>query len=115
MIEDALPQPNPLLVKLFYDFNKVRGNIQHDISRVLLTDKSNQAELSKQLNGSENDMEVRMNKAVHAFLGAMPLAQMNRVNLFGKALALHSNLTGDSTMHDVFDEVNRMVYDEPEN
>jgi len=114
MTEDLIP-PQPdisKLVTLFKKFNEVTGVIQQDMSRVLLTDKANQQELSKQLQGSENDMEIRMDKAVHALVAVMPLATFNRVNIFCKAMCLHSNLTGDETIHNVFDEVNRQVHEE---
>lgn len=106
--------PNPNLVKLFKQFNEVSGCIQQDISRVLLTDKANQKKLSEQLQGSENDMEIKMDKAVHAFIAVMPLATMNRINLFCKTLCLHGNLTGNPAIHDIFDEVNRQIFDETE-
>jgi hypothetical protein len=40
------------------------------------------------------------------------LSTMNHSNMFGKLLALHSNLTGDPLMHDIFDEVNRLTIEE---
>jgi len=99
-------------IRLFKEFNAVSSSIQYDMARVLLTDENNRNELSKQLKENENQMEIRMNKAVHAFIGVMPLATMNHCNLFGKVLALHSNLTGDPLMHDTYDEVNRQTIEE---
>ena len=100
------------LIRLFTEFNKITGKIQQEISRVLVEDEKVKADLKKQLKGSENDMEIVMNNAAYFFIKVMPLASMNGCNMFGKVLALHSNLTGDPTMHEVFDAVNQQVYDE---
>jgi len=114
MIESLIPPENDIgkAVRFFKKLVEVSGTIQQDMSRVLLTDKANQKELSKQLQGTENDMEMRMDKAVHAFIAVMPLACMNRVNLFAKTMCLHGNLTGDDTIHNIFDEVNRQIHEE---
>lgn len=117
MTEPLIPPERDIskAVRFFKQLVEVSGTIQQDMSRVLLTDKTNQQELSKQLQGSENDMEIRMDKAVHAFIAVMPLACMNRVNLFAKTMCLHGNLTGDPGIHDIFDEVNRQIHDETDN
>ena len=117
MIEPLIPPERDLsgLVKFFKTANEVTGNIQKEISIALLKDPAMQKKLAKQLKMSENDAEIETNKVVRAFIDEMPKATMNGYNLVGKVFAMHANITGDPTMHDVFDEVNRQVFDEMEN
>lgn len=102
------------LVQLFQTINEITGDIQKDICLSLLQDPSNREKLTQQLKRSESEMETEVDKAVGHFLSVMPIATMNKYNLFCKVFAMHSNLTGSSTMHDVLEEVNRRVFDEME-
>jgi hypothetical protein len=116
MTEPLIPPERDLsgLVKFFKTANEVTGTIQKDISIALLKDPAMQKKLSKQLKMSENDAQLETDKVVRAFIDEMPKATMNGYNLFGKVFAMHANITGDPTMHDVFDEVNRQVFEEME-
>jgi hypothetical protein len=116
MIEPLIPPERDLsgLVKFFKTANEVTGTIQKDISIALLKDPAMQKKLSKQLKMSENDAQLETDKVVRAFIDEMPKATMNGYNLVGKVFAMHANITGDPTMHDVFDEVNRQVFEEME-
>jgi hypothetical protein len=116
MIEPLIPPERDLsgLVKFFKAVNEVTGTIQKDISIALLKDPAMQKKVSNQLKMSENDAQLETDKVVKAFIDEMPKATMNGYNLFGKVFAMHANITGDPTMHDVFDEVNRQVFEEME-
>ena len=117
MIEPLIPPERNIteLVKYFKKTNEVTGAIQKDISIALLRDPAMQKKVSDQLKMSENDAQLETDKVVKAFIDEMPKATMNGYNLFGKVFAMHSNITGDPTMHEVFDEVNRQVFDDIEN
>jgi hypothetical protein len=114
MIEPLIPPEKDIeaLVKYFKKTNEVTGAIQKDISIALLRDPAMQKKVSDQLKMSENDAQLETDKVVKAFINEMPKATLNGYNLFSKVFAMHANITGDPTMHDVFDEVNRQVFDE---
>lgn len=116
MTEPLIPPERDIskLVKFFKTTNEVTGTIQKDISIALLRDPAVQKKLTAQLKMPENDAQLETDKVVKAFIDEMPKATMNGYNLFGKVFAMHSNITGDPTLHDVFDEVNRQVFDEME-
>ena len=114
MTEPLIP-PSPefnRLVRLFKTINEVSGVIQKDISLALLRDPAMQKKLSEQMKMSESDIETQVDKTVTDFIKQMLIATMNGYNLFGRVFAMHSNITGDPLMHDVFDEVNRQVFEE---
>ena len=98
------------LVQLLKDFNGISYTAQDEMSRVMIGDPANKKELEKQLAETENQMMERMDKAAMAFISVFPLASMNRVNMFLKDLVLHANLTGDDTMFDVMDEINKEIF-----
>jgi hypothetical protein len=102
------------LVQLFQTINEITGDIQKDICLSLLEDPSNREKLIKQLKQSESEVETEVNKAIGHFLSVMPIATMNKYNLFCKVFGMHSNLTGSNTMHEVLEEVNKRVFDEME-
>jgi hypothetical protein len=101
------------MIELFKEFNDITSIIQNEMSCCMILDPKVHALLSEDLKGSENNMEIKMNAAVEGFLAAMPLASMNRCNMFCKAIAMHTNITGDHTMHEIFDAVNDSVLDGP--
>jgi hypothetical protein len=101
-------------LKFYREFNEVTSILQKDISRSLLFDPNHKANLTKQLKMSENDVELLLDKVAHTVLAVMPLASMNRTNMLGRILALHSNLTGDPMIHDMFDEITHEVLYGPE-
>ncbi len=92
--------------------NKFTGLIQIKMSKEILTNEASKRDLDEQLSKSENEMQHRINKAVYAFVGAMPLATENNINLFFEVLSLYSNITGDSTMHEMIQKLNNLTYGE---
>ena len=103
------PNEDPKLTKLvdtYEEVNQLTSLIQDDIARVLLHDPERREKLSKSLSLSEEQMQHEMNRAVYAFIGAMPLATANHSNLFMHALALHAPITGDPTLTTVMEQVN---------
>jgi hypothetical protein len=99
------------LIELFSVFNTVSGALQLDISRVMATKPDVAAQLKKQFESNEQDQTWAMDQAAYQYLKIFPLAQMNRTNMFCRLAALHSGLTGDPLMREVFEEVNRRVID----
>lgn len=97
------------LVRLFTEFSEVSGQLQLDMSTALMSSEANKNTLRKQLKGSEESMQRILDKSVRGFVGAMPLASMNQVNLFIMALGLHTNLTGNSLIHDIIDHINQIA------
>lgn len=120
LIMNGNPTPKPpehseKLVHLFKQMVALTSKIQIEISEALLENPANRDDVAKQLQRSENDMQLRVNKAVYAFVGAMPLGSANRQNLFMEALALHANLTGNTLVHDLIHEVNlQTLAEDPE-
>lgn len=101
-------------LKFYREFNEVTSILQKDMSRSLLSDPRHRANLTKQLKLSENDVELLLDKAAYFLLSVMPLASMNRTNIIGRVIALHSNLTGDPMIHDLFEEITHEVLYGPE-
>lgn len=97
------------LLRLFREFNAVSSNLQIEMSKALITNPEAHAHLRRQLAGTENQMEEVMDNATKHFVSAMPLATMNRCNMFARVLGMHSDLTGDGTMHEVLDAINEEV------
>lgn len=96
-------------VELFTEFHEATSLIQLEMSKVLVTDKDAAKQLKELLKMPDcKQMEI-LEKAAHQFVSMMPMAQMNGVNLISMVMALHSNLTGDPTFHDIYDKVNRKV------
>jgi len=96
------------LVLMFDKINHLTSHFQLEMSEALLENPANKKDLEKYAKTSEEVMQQRIDRAVYAFVGAMPLACINGINLFMEALALHSNLTGNTTMHDVIDRLNHI-------
>jgi hypothetical protein len=100
------------LVRFYKQFNAYSSDIQNDIARALLVSPTNRLKLTRQLQLPDHKQaELLESYAMNALEGMM-LSTMNHSNMFGKLLALHSNLTGDPLMHDIFDEVNRLTIEE---
>jgi len=94
------------IVESFWQISQITEDIQRDISIALTTHKDCCKKLSQRLRLSEEEMQKLMDKAAHAVIDVMPLATMNRCNMFTMIMAMHSNLTGDSIMHEVFRRIN---------
>jgi len=103
------------LVLMFDKFNHLTSHFQIEMADALLENAPNKKDLEKYAKASEEVMQQRIDKAVYAFVGAMPLASINGINLFMNALALHSNLTGNTTMHDVIEKLNHINLTAEEN
>jgi hypothetical protein len=96
------------LVLMFDKFNHLTSHFQIEMADALLENSPNKKDFEKYANASEEVMQQRIDRAVYAFVGVMPLASINGINLFMNALALHSNLTGNTVMHDVIEELNNI-------
>jgi len=94
------------LVEIFWQISRVTDDVQRDISIALTTHDACCKKLSQRLKLSEEEMQKLMDKAAHAVLDVMPLATMNRCNMFTMIMAMHSNVTGDGLMHEVFRRIN---------
>lgn len=109
------PQPDKpakeQLIELFSELSPAASIIQLEMSRVLTSKPEIAEQLKKQLSGSEQDQTWAMDAAAYQFIKILPLAQMNRTNMFFRLFALHSGLTGDPLMREVFEEVNQRVID----
>lgn len=94
------------IVEVFWQISQVTGDIQRDISIALTTHRECCKKLSDRLKLSEEEMQKLMDKAAHAVIDVMPLATMNRCNMFTMIMAMHANVTGDGMMHEVFRRIN---------
>jgi hypothetical protein len=95
------------IVESFWQISQITEDIQRDISIALTTHKDCCKKLSLRLKLSEEEMQKLMDKAAHAVLDVMPLATMNRCNMFTMIMAMHSNITGDPMLHEVFRRINQ--------
>lgn len=87
------------------------GRVQTEISCALVLDPKINLKLQKQLKMSEEQMEQAMDAVALAVIGISPLATMVRSSMFGRIMALHSNITGNPEMHEILEEVNRRIMD----
>ena len=97
------------LVDKFFEISLITDDIQKDISSAIILNKKAGEKLVQQLKMSEEDMMRIMDGAVLSFLAGMPLATMNRCNLFMQAIAMHANITNNLLMHRIIDEINKRV------
>jgi len=107
--------PKRPTLKLFIDAHEVTSTLQLEMSKALVTGKQAAKRLEAQLKQSDAAQMLMLRQATDAFVSFFPLAQMQRVNLTSMMFALHSNLTGDDTMHDIYEEINRRALGLPEN
>ena len=94
------------IVNTFWHISQITDDVQRDISIAMTTHEGCCKKLSQRLKLSEEEMQKLMDKAAHAVLDVMPLATMNRCNMFTMIMAMHSNVTGDGLMHEVFRRIN---------
>ena len=95
------------IVENFWNISRITEDLQRDISVALTMDPEHRKKLSKRLKLSEEEMQKIFDRAVHTMVDAMPLATMNRCNLFTMLMAMHSNVTGDRLLHEVFRRLNQ--------
>jgi hypothetical protein len=106
--------PKRPTLELFTDFHEVTSTLQIEMSKELVTGKQATKRLEAQLKQSDAAQMLILRQAADAFISFFPLAQMNRVNLTSMVFALHSNLTGDDTLHEIYEEINRRALGLPE-
>ena len=94
------------IVETFWHISQITDDIQRDISIALTTNQGVCKKLSQRLKLSEEEMQKLMDKAAHVVLDVMPLATMNRCNMFTMIMAMHTNITADPLMHEVFRRIN---------
>ena len=97
------------LFTLFAQCHEETSKLQIEMSKVLVTSKEAKSRLERQLRMPDHAQEELLANATHQFIAVFPLASMLGQNMFSKALAYHSNLTGDPSMHAIFEEVNDEV------
>lgn len=102
------------LTELFVEFNRVTSVIQLQISAELLKHEISRKEFDEISKKSEEVMQEKMNKAVFAFIAAMPLATHNGINLVMEALSLHANITKNPMMHQIIEKLNQKTNEETE-
>jgi hypothetical protein len=107
-VSDSITSNSNNLVSLFQQFNDVTGKLQVEMSAALVANEANRIDLCQWLKKPEEAMQHQLNKAVFAFVGAMPLASMNGVNLFMEAMLLHVQLTGDPMIEQVVTKINEL-------
>jgi hypothetical protein len=94
------------LVETFWHISQITDDIQRDISIAKTLDKDHREKLSKWLKLSEEEMQKKLDNAVHEILDVMPLATMNRCNMITMIIARHANVTGDPLIHKIFERIN---------
>lgn len=95
------------IVETFWQISQITDDLQRDISIALTTDDNHRKKLSQRLKLSEEEMQKIFDRAVHGVVDAMPLATMNRCNMLTMIMAMHSNVTGNPLLHEVFRRVNK--------
>ncbi len=108
---DEPQRPKP---ELFASFHEATSVLQLEMSRVLVTHDEAKRRLEAQLKLPDAAQMETLQKAAHQFVSFFPLAQMMRTNLVSMVIALHSNLTGASDLHEIYEQINRKALGEPE-
>lgn len=98
-------QKKQVLRELLQNMTILTGEIQAQMSCVLLENKSVRKKVEKLSNQSENDAIEMINNAMYGFISAMPIASLNFTNIFMNTIAHHSKMTGDPTMMDMLQEI----------
>ena len=111
LMTDEPQRPKP---ELFASFHEATSVIQLEMSKVLVTHDEAKRRLEAQLKLPDAAQMETLQTAVHQFISFQPLAQMNGVNLISMVIACHSNLTGDDTLHQIFEQINQRALGLPE-
>jgi len=94
-----------VLRELLENMTILTGEIQAQMSCVLLENESIRKKVEALSNQSENDSIEIINNAMYGFISAMPIASLNLTNIFMNVIAHHSKMTGDPTMIGMLKEI----------
>lgn len=83
------------LLPFLREFEAFTGIIQDEINSSLLERPGVKEDLKIQACKPGAQVMERLNTAILGFIGAMPLAHVNDINLVMNMLKMHGNLTGD--------------------
>lgn len=98
------------LIEHFAAHNTISGKLQYEMSKAILKQPGRTENLEKQSKLSEEAVFQILLNVIRQLLELMPLAQLHRINLSCWIAKLHADLTGDSTMQEVMEEINRRVH-----
>ena len=82
------------------------ASMQTEMAMAITQDPRSKETNLKWENASEQRMMDFLDSAVKNFVGALPIATANGVNLFASVIGCHSPLTGDPLVHRIIEKLN---------
>lgn len=104
-MNQASPDNADHLALFVEEMVEVTSQLQAEISVSLLAHKGTRDCFNRNSVKPGNQVLEIINKAVHAFVGVMPLASANNINIFVQAMRFHSILTGDPTIIEIVKKI----------
>jgi len=96
-------------VKEIRNILNLLGSLQMEMSLAIIQDPRSKELNQKWQKASEQKMMDLMDNAVKHFVGALPVATANGVNLFASVISCHSSLTGDPLVRKIIEKINEEV------
>lgn len=113
-IERDDPEEFDRLLRIFRLIAETTEGLQAEIACKLLEKPRFKAHFEKEAKGSESAQMDKINHAIKAFVGVMPLALSNGVNPILSALSAHSALIGDPLVSKLIARLNEQTLADPE-
>jgi len=109
---NKFPEDEESIVDFVMEMMTFLGLIQKEISCALVLDANLSKKLKTQLLMSEEQIEHKLNAVALECIKMFPLETMNGSSMFGRMISLHSNITGNSKMHEIMEKVNEKLMDQ---
>ena len=107
--EEADPEQFAESLRVIRDTVSLLGAMQNEMALAITQDPRSKELNQKWQNASEQRMMDFLDAAVKNFVGALPVATANGVNLFASVMSCHSALTGDPLVRKLIERLNEEV------
>lgn len=96
-------------LKMLRNVLNLLGALQSEMSLAITQDPRSKELNQKWQQASEQKMMDLLDSSVKHFVGALPIATANGVNLFASVISCHSALTGDPLVRKIIEKINEEV------
>ena len=107
--EEADPEQFAESLRIVRDTLSLLGAMQNEMALAITQDPRSKDLNEKWRNASEQRMMDFLDTTVKNFVGALPVATVNRVNLFASVMSCHTSLTGDPLVRKLIERLNEEV------
>lgn len=107
--EEADPEQFAESLRIVRDTLSLLGAMQNEMALAITQDPRSKDLNERWKNASEQRMMDFLDTAVKNFVGALPVATANGVNLFASVMSCHTPLTGDPLVRKLIERLNEEV------